>query len=232
MRVRVSTACTAVRRTIIPRGRGREEAPHSGRETDRSREWQRRQNDVKDARVARGGGVAGRRKKKFRTAKEKRKERPWERETHTEKCGARRKTGRGERRTAEVNKWKRWNGDGHRPVRCIWCIPAVYAAPRVPGERQKERDSNKRERTDGWTVGRSVGRTRPEDENKEGVAASERAGRRREPEYAREREKRRKGRGRRGDRERRSGRERERERRAPQRGTPLWTDGRKPHSRP
>lgn len=109
--------------------------------------------------MARGGGVADRRKKKRRTAKEKRRE--------EEREGPR------ERQTAEVNKWKRWNGDGHRSARCIWCIPAVCAAPRGPRDQEKKRDS-----------GESDG----EREDEEGVAVSERAGKRRESETERERE--------------------------------------------
>lgn len=63
-------------------------------------------------------------------------------------------------------------------------------------------NGRRREIADGRTNEWTDGRAAGE---REGVAAAERAGRRRE---------------------------REREKRTLQRGTPLWTDGRKPHSRP
>jgi len=67
-------AYACVRITRAWRRKKRRAPAHGGRETDRSREWRWRQNDVKDARVARGGGVVDRRKKKPRTAKERKRE--------------------------------------------------------------------------------------------------------------------------------------------------------------
>ncbi|KYM75792.1 hypothetical protein ALC53_13856, partial [Atta colombica] len=123
----------------------------SAREAVRTREWQRRrQNDVKDARAARGGGVADRRKKKRRIAKERQGER----------------TGRGKRPNGRTG-----TGIGQRGAFGAF----LQSAPCRGALSEKKRDSDTERETDGRTNERMDGWTRQEGRGGGGIREGRKA---------------------------------------------------------